>query len=224
MNEAIERLNKAIEEGTLIRNAWTGTDEQGRHTACLLAAMVPECGECRSSGACPAEVMPAWLATLTPWIDDAGSAEAWPAMVRRYAAVAARWHVLSSADWLRVEYAVRALIVREAIRHTTEPAALAACERVAVLCEGVASGGAVDDEAFRSARVAAAEAAGAAAAEADRIIDATLGVLEAACSKAERLEEQVLYWGTKNPSKAQAFDEALFRLNSIRHGWPGLKQ
>jgi hypothetical protein len=38
MNERIERLNTMADEGRVIRNAWTGTDAQGREVACLLAA------------------------------------------------------------------------------------------------------------------------------------------------------------------------------------------
>ena len=57
----VELLNKHIAEGTLIRNQWTGTDAQGRATACLLAALAPECGADQSAASCPAEVMPSWL-------------------------------------------------------------------------------------------------------------------------------------------------------------------
>jgi len=39
---AIDRLETYQREGRLIRNAWVGTDAQGRETACLLAALVPE--------------------------------------------------------------------------------------------------------------------------------------------------------------------------------------
>jgi hypothetical protein len=79
-----------LNSGRLIRGAWTGTDSQGRRTACLLAALSPEAGRSKDPGACPASVMPAWLAHLTPWIDDAGSKEAWPGTVRRYAELAGR--------------------------------------------------------------------------------------------------------------------------------------
>ena len=67
-------LQQLIDEGRLIRRAWAGTDDQGRETACLLAAISPEAGQAQNPNACPAHVMPQWLAHLTPWIDDAGKA------------------------------------------------------------------------------------------------------------------------------------------------------
>ena len=35
----MKTLEQHIDDGTLIRNGWTGTDDQGRETACLLAAL-----------------------------------------------------------------------------------------------------------------------------------------------------------------------------------------
>lgn len=63
-------LDILIAENRLIRGAWTGTDEHGRATACLLAALAPACGEAQDAAACPAEVMPRWFARLTPCIND----------------------------------------------------------------------------------------------------------------------------------------------------------
>jgi hypothetical protein len=101
----------------------------------------------------------AWFAHLTPWLDDAGSKKKWEAMVSRYVAIVERWHTLTPQRDQRLKYAVRALCVREAMRHTSDAAVLAVCERVALLCEGVADGGAIDTEAFVEAEEAAAAAA-----------------------------------------------------------------
>lgn len=98
MTERCDRLDAAIRDGRLIRNAWT----VGENRVCLLAALSPECAVTERSTDCPAEVAPRWLAELTPWIDDNGSDRAWPAMVRRYAAVARRWHALTPEAWERV--------------------------------------------------------------------------------------------------------------------------
>ena len=38
----MKTLEQHIDDGTLIRNGWTGTDDQGRETACLLAALAPQ--------------------------------------------------------------------------------------------------------------------------------------------------------------------------------------
>ena len=116
----VERLHTLIKENRVIRNAWVGTDEQGRETACLLAALSPEVAEQETASACPAELMPAWLAHFTPWMADFTSYEAWPVLVRRYAACAARWSTLDNAAWRRVEVALRRASVVEAMSHTTD--------------------------------------------------------------------------------------------------------
>lgn len=100
--DRVAALERHIEEGTLIRHWWTGEDERGRATACLLAALSPEAAEAEDAIECPAGVMPAWLARMTPRIDDGGTADAWSSMVRRYARCARGWHTLDDAAWRRV--------------------------------------------------------------------------------------------------------------------------
>jgi hypothetical protein len=112
-SERTDRLDTMLREGRLIRHAWT----EGHDRACLLAALSPEAGAAESASACPAEVMPAWLAFLTPWLDDAPSAGAWPSIVSRYAALARRWHVLDAAAWERARIASLMAIVSEARTH-----------------------------------------------------------------------------------------------------------
>ncbi len=164
--EAVERLNTFIVEGRLIRKAWTGTDAKGRETACLLAALAPQCGEDERASVCPADIMPEWLAIMTPSLDDRGSDSAWPGMVRRYASLAARWAALDAAAWLRVEYRFRAAAVREARSHTASEQVQAVRDRVIALCCSVVETGRVDASAFMAAEAAAAWAAEAEAAEA----------------------------------------------------------
>jgi len=84
--------------------------------------------------------MPSWLADLTPWIDDAGSAERWPEVVRRYADLASRWHVLDRETWKRLDFAVRAICVSEATQHTKQEQILKACADVVALCNRAAAG------------------------------------------------------------------------------------
>jgi len=155
----VERLNTFISEGRVIRGQWRGTDAQGRETACLLAALAPECGREQRAGACPADVMPRWLAHLVPWMDDEGTAEQWPGMVRRFAAVAARWHVLTPEQWQRLEWTAKLLTVTEARQHTSDPAALEACDGTIALLQDAIERGTMDE----SRRVAAYGAADSAA-------------------------------------------------------------
>src|SRR5580692_89519 len=163
MSAASDRLKQFIAEDRLIRGTWTS----GAERACLLASMVPAVQLDHQVSSCPAEVMPAWLAHLTPWIDDAGTLKAWPTMVRRYAELAGRWHVLDAAAWQRLDYASRAAAVQEAMKHTQDRQALAACSAVASLCLSVAAGSKIDPKQFAAARAAAADADAAAAADAD---------------------------------------------------------
>jgi hypothetical protein len=171
-SDRIERLQTLRREHRLIRNKWNDKDADGRELACLLVALSPECGKAEDPSACPASVIARWFAHLTPWLDDAGTQAAWEGMVTRYVAIVARWHELTPERDRCLEYAVRALCVREAMRHTSDASVLAVCERVATLCEGVAAGGAIDAPAFAAAAAraswaaVAAEAAVAAAAAA----------------------------------------------------------
>jgi hypothetical protein len=120
IEDRIERLNRFISEGRVIRGSWAGVDEQGRETACLLGALAPEAGEAEDAYACPASVMPEWFAYITPWMDDRGSGTVWPRVVRRYASCAARWSALDDAAWRRVEVAARRAAVIEAMSYTTQ--------------------------------------------------------------------------------------------------------
>jgi hypothetical protein len=117
----VERLRTLINEDRIVRGYWTGVDEQGRETACLLAALSPEVVEHDgNASACPAELMPVWMAYLTPWIDDSASESMWPSAIRRYAACAARWSALDDAAWRRVEIAARRAAVVEAMKTTED--------------------------------------------------------------------------------------------------------
>jgi len=170
MNERTDRLYAMLREGRLIRHAWT----EGHDRACLLAALSPEAGAAKSASACPAEVMPLWLAHLTPWLDDAPSDEAWPSIVARYAALARRWGVLDAEGWERVRIAALIVIVSEARTHVAPEHArvLHAIDRVlgwlrrgAAESEREAAASSMD-AARAAARAAAADAAWAARAAA----------------------------------------------------------
>lgn len=91
-----------------------------RHTAasgCLLTTLSPEVDEAERVSACPAEVMPAWLAYFTAWFEYAGLKAARPEMVRRYAGLAHRWHILDAGAWHRLDLMTRKIALNEARRH-----------------------------------------------------------------------------------------------------------
>lgn len=165
--ERLDRLTSYIEQDRVIRQGWEGTDGQGRRTACVLAALAPEVAAAADRmfyppDACPAGLMPAWLAHLTPWLDDRGSLEAWPAFLRRYAGLARRWHVLGPADWRRLDYEVRRLALEAALPFTVMAPARAARKAVRgvlVLLRRAEAGGIVSGREWAEAADAARKAA-----------------------------------------------------------------
>ena len=110
--DRIRNLNTLIAEQRLIRNNWEYTDDDGRQYACLLAALSPEAAKGKSASECPASVMPGWLAYLTPVIDDEGSFEEWPNVVRRYANLAQRWHALTEEQWNRAALRIQGELIK----------------------------------------------------------------------------------------------------------------
>ena len=182
-----ETILSYLESGRLLRRKWAegprGPD--GYERACLLVALAPECAEDEDVSACTADVMPAWLAHLTPWMDDAGTEAAWPAMVRRYADLAGRWHVLDDAAWRRALLASLLAIVTEARSHATGDEA-SACDTVIGLLREQAPAGdarwaawAARDAARDAAADAAAWAERDAEAEAEAVDRITAGILDA---------------------------------------------
>jgi hypothetical protein len=199
-SERIDRLDTMIAEGRLIRRAWTA----GHDRACLLAALSPEAGAAQTAAACPAELMPPWLAYLTPWLDDAPSADAWPHIVRRYASLARRWHVLDGRAWDRAKVGALLAIVEETRMHASDDAvALAAIDGVlgwlrrgapesdreavanAARAAGASSASAAREAASAAARAAADAARAATRAAADRIAAGVLDAIEREIAEAE---------------------------------------
>jgi hypothetical protein len=98
--------------------------------------------------------MPQWLAYLTPWIDDAGTEDQWPLVLRRYAGLVSRWSVLTPVDWHRLDYTCRRLAVEEATRHCNAeqfPKVVAAVQTLIALCRRAENGDNPLDEEWKSA-------------------------------------------------------------------------
>jgi hypothetical protein len=150
MTMNIDRFDSYLAEGRLIRHEWTGNDAEGRATACWLAALFDEVSSSESPASCPADQLPQWLAYLIPWMDDKGTKKRWRGFAERLSAVL---KAPRTADqWHRAEYAVRALCVRDAMRHTDDASVLEVCSKVVDLCELVAAGEAHNSKNFRDAR------------------------------------------------------------------------
>lgn len=128
------QLADLAERGEICRRRWTG-EKNGRRIACLLLSLAPEVEGVAdySESRCPAWLLPAWLAHVTPWIDDAGTDDAWPATVRRFADVVGRAaRVFDAAAWHRAEFAFMAAaleVCRGTNPDTVDPV-IALCRRV----------------------------------------------------------------------------------------------
>ncbi|MEM8756894.1 MAG: hypothetical protein AAGF47_03835, partial [Planctomycetota bacterium] len=176
---AAGRVLRHLNAGTLLRDEWVGGDliesddpvRAGYERACLLAAMVPECGTAGDASACPASLLPAWLAELMPAIDDSVSSEAWPGVIRRVAACVRRSGAIDDAGWLRLSAAVRLVAVREARSHVPSEnmapeirqQVLDAIDGVIGLLEAQRRGDPIDESAAEATRSAEATRAAEAA-------------------------------------------------------------
>ena len=166
LKQRFDRLDSMIAEGRLLRKQWTESGEEGKERACLLAALSPEVAKSHSSGSCPADIIPAWLAQLTPAMDDNGTLGEWSAFVRRYSQVIrSASEKLTEEQWNRVQYRVRIGIIQESMKHVreTDTEVLASCRTVVSLCEQAADGNNPNPAAWSAAESAAESAARSAA-------------------------------------------------------------
>lgn len=130
-----------INEGRLIRGAWTGTDVIGRPTACLLSALSPDVAASHNPADCPVSVMPLWMAYLTPFLNEMTSKSAWPQISTRYADLSDAWGVLDGAAWMRLDYATRVAALQIALPYCVNKSMTTACDIAIRHCERVAEGG-----------------------------------------------------------------------------------
>ena len=176
INERFNRLDSFIAGNRLVRKAWG----DGQERACLLLAISPEVGAEGVVAHCPADVIPPWLAELTPSLDDNGTEAAWPTMVRRYSVVVRRGaETLDDAGWRRALARVMLAVLAEAPPH--DPSG--SCPRVSALWLRVLAG----DEPRAEEWEAAARAAWSTAAWAARA-EAASAAARAAWTAAEAAE------------------------------------
>jgi hypothetical protein len=113
----LKNFDTMLATGRITRHQWTGRDDNGRVTACILAAIFPQAGEAKSASVCPSDQMWPWLAHLTPWINDFGSEGLWQQVVQRYAKILHNLHRLDAADGKRLELVCKRIFVSEARSH-----------------------------------------------------------------------------------------------------------
>jgi hypothetical protein len=188
---AADNIISYLRDGRLVQNAWTRED-QGHHVACLLGAA----GNYHSTQDCPATLMPRWLAECTVTLyDGLPQEDANGDLVRRYADMMRRWHVLTPDRWDNVHRAFLVRCIDQAVESVPAfaktqsywPAVSAACEQsktaITSKREGAAESAALSAEsAARSAESAAWSAALSAESAAKR---AARSAASAAASAAE---------------------------------------
>jgi len=123
--------------GTITQNTWRTQDEQGRELVCALAAFGPDIN---GSGDCPADLMPPWMASLVPAIDDGIAKDQVLWFSGELIDRAARWHALDDAAWDRIQTGLLIAGVRQAISAASAvhqdnppeywPGVVAACDQV----------------------------------------------------------------------------------------------
>lgn len=121
IDQRFDTLDQLIEENRVIRWQWNVPADDtadGRERLCLLAAISPEVVTAQTHAACPAALLPGWLAELTPSIDDHTSGDKWPQIIREFSrAVRAGAARLDAAGWERVKLRLLLAIVGVARRH-----------------------------------------------------------------------------------------------------------
>lgn len=86
----------ACDAGALIQGGWHRRGDDGRELACLLGSIHPQV---QSPADCNGDLMPMWLAELTPALFDGISAADVVPIARRFGGLVARWHALTDAQW-----------------------------------------------------------------------------------------------------------------------------
>ena len=167
--QRIDLAETALREGRISQGFWRGNGDDGREMVCALAAFGPDIN---GSGDCPADLMPHWLASLVPAIDDGIKLDDVPWFAGGLIERARKWHVLDDAAWERIRTGFliasikRAIQSAEPVQPEPAPAYWAqvkqACDQAITVLE---TGG--DKAAARAAAYAARAAAAAARAAAD---------------------------------------------------------
>lgn len=108
----VERLHS---EGKIMRGSWG----DGREQACYYSALVPGA---KSTAACPAWLMPRWVADLLPLINDNVSPQAWPDITKRFVQFAANLVNMTPERWARALLITKQASLEIALPHN--PAAV----------------------------------------------------------------------------------------------------
>lgn len=100
--QRIQLAEAALAENRIVQNSWRLVVE-GRELVCALAAFGPDdIGRLRTPKACPADLMPEWVAGLIPVMDDCIRTDMVDWFMAELIARVKRWHILDEAAWSRI--------------------------------------------------------------------------------------------------------------------------
>jgi hypothetical protein len=143
---AAGRIEAFAREGRLVQGKWhdgggggDGDDGGGRELACLLASIDPRIN---SASACPASLMPAWVASLTVRLFDGLPVGRVMDIGLAYGDRVRRWHVIDAAGWERVRKAFIQQVMDGALARLREIGAAKSplWGKIAALVDRVAAG------------------------------------------------------------------------------------
>lgn len=136
-----DRLDRAIAEGLVVRDARAGKDEQGRNTACILSTMCPECEPRYVFSRFPCDILPRWMVFIVVWIDLYVSDEKLPTMTSRFAAVIRHWKwTPEDRNLSRLHFRIRMAAIEESLHHTNDPETVFICNRALRGCQSLHDG------------------------------------------------------------------------------------
>ena len=157
--EASANILRFVAECRLVQKTWHTKDAEGRELACALGAMHPSVTKPQD---CNGDLMPLWLAELTPTLFDGIPATEVSNIGTRYGTLVGQWHVLSPESWNTILTKFLIRTIDDAVEAARPVASTAIYwTQVETACEGVKK--ALNGDGDLNAAEAAAYAANAAA-------------------------------------------------------------
>lgn len=163
-------IANVLAEGRLIRRKWSDKDPDGRQLLCLYTSLMDD--PLARPSKCPASVAPQWIAELLPWMDDVGTDDAWPAMVRRVADLAPKLGSLTGERSERLRSRCLARVLREFVLPMAGTSSVVVVGSLNLLDLHAGGGDVTHAEWAEASATARAEASATAWAEASTVIAA----------------------------------------------------
>jgi hypothetical protein len=93
---ASKAILAAVDAKTLTQGGWRRRGDDGREIACLLGSIDPSVNSPKD---CNGDLMPMWMAELTPVLFDGVAFDQVYPIAQRYGTLVGKWHVLTKESW-----------------------------------------------------------------------------------------------------------------------------